>query len=166
MAVAVLSPVASSGIAVVVSWDHDGAAIRIQQQFRRIETKATRGIEWAINSQSVDLAGLHTWHEYVPVVISAVSYRIDGDNARGTAVIFMIEEEQVDAGSAAREEREVHTSANGCCAQRMTPTSLNNGWIRNYFMFGDDDETPMAHHRPSISLANSTTLSGSKPNLR
>src|SRR4029079_10453364 len=59
--------------------------------------------------------------------------------------------EQVDAGSAAREEREVYTSANGCCTQRMTPTSLNNGRIRNYFTFGDQlrDDThssPTAQH--------------------
>src|SRR5262249_46765592 len=42
------------GGAAVVFWNHDGAPVRIKQELAVIKARTARGIEWSIDSKTVD----------------------------------------------------------------------------------------------------------------
>ncbi len=80
----------------VVPRNGDSAAIRVEQDLRRIKTHSFGGIERPVNPVPIQLSRLQAWNEDMPVVISAVGGLIQPDHVRGTLVIFVIEEQQFD----------------------------------------------------------------------
>ena len=105
-------------VAAVVLRNHDGAAVRVEQELGRIEAEAARGIEWSVNPKAIYLAGLDAGYEDVPVVVRSVRFRIDGDHARRTAIVLPIEEQQLHSGSAAGVDTEVDAPRNQSGTQR------------------------------------------------
>src|SRR5438105_13244232 len=87
----------SRSFATVVLRNNGAASIWVEEDFGRIEAHSTRRIEWPLNSIAVNLLRFDTVHEYVPMVIGAVRRGIDADHTRGSSVIGVIKEEQLDA---------------------------------------------------------------------
>ena len=75
----------AGGLAAVALRNGDGAAVRIEQDFVGIEAQAARGVERPVDAIGIDLAGCDAGHEDVPVVIGAVGYGIERDDARRAA---------------------------------------------------------------------------------
>ncbi len=87
---------------------HHGTAIRIEKQFRAIETQTLRGIIGTVSSEAVELTGLNTGNEHVPIIERLVAARIELDHSRRFGLIGIIEEEQFHRRGAFREQTEVH----------------------------------------------------------
>src|SRR6516162_10244122 len=56
--------------------DDHAATIGVEQNFRRIKSQTAGGIVGPISPESVKLTGLHTRDKGMPVMVSAVAYRV------------------------------------------------------------------------------------------
>ena len=65
------------------------------------------GCERSVSPESVDLTRFYAWNECVPIVVSEVSQRIDGNDTRRTSVIDPIKEQQFYSRCASGEDGEV-----------------------------------------------------------
>src|SRR5260370_20367024 len=105
-------------LAAIVLGDNDALSVWVQQNLGRVKTHAGGGIEAALGTVRVKLAGLHTGQKHMPVVMSAVSRLIDRNNACRVWIIFAIKEQQLDARSASRKDAEIDATRSDCGAQR------------------------------------------------
>ena len=127
MAVAALSPSARGGLAAVAFRNRHGAAVRIQEEFGRIEAQSGGRLERPFDAIAVDLARLRARHEHVPVVIGAVGCRIQrgsraraGRRPRGRRTADRRRRRL-------REDAEVDASGTRRGAQRMAPAGRCTG---------------------------------------
>ena len=91
-------PFRAGGLAAVVFGRDNTFAIGIEKRLFRVETETIGGIERPINSIGVELARGYARNKDVPVVGGAIRDGIEGNDARGPRVVFLIEKEQIDAG--------------------------------------------------------------------
>ncbi len=92
----------------------DDARVRIEQDFRRVEAMAARGIPRAEHAIAVQLARPDAGQIRVPDPIGALGER-DADPLAGR--VGRIEEAQMDGGRVLREQGEVDAGAVPRCAK-------------------------------------------------
>src|SRR6516162_483740 len=76
--------------------DNHAATIWVEQNFRSIKSQPAGRIVRSISPKAVKLTGLHARDKGMPVMVSAVDYRVQGDCARRAAVVLSVKEKQVD----------------------------------------------------------------------
>ncbi len=103
----------------------DRPAVRVKQHFLRIESESPRRLERPMRPVSVDLAGSHLRNGHMPVMVSAVPVRVEGNYPRGPGGIDRVEEEQVDFRGVLRVDGEVDALASQCGAERKGAPGCN-----------------------------------------
>src|SRR5208282_4744482 len=80
-------------------WDHYGFSVGIQQDLAGVEPQSALGLRRADSAETVDLARPHARDEDMPVVIGAVSPRLQRDHACRRRGLCTIEQQQLHEGS-------------------------------------------------------------------
>src|SRR5271170_8441 len=102
------------GPAVIVS-NRNSFAVRIDQDFLRIEALTGCRITRAVSPIPIQLARFDSGKKNMPVVRGAISNRIEGDGLGGNTIVSVVEEDQLHTASACREDAEIRSvRGNGC----------------------------------------------------
>src|SRR5262249_32639863 len=125
----------SRGGAVIARRNHDAPAVGIEEYLARVEAHPVRRIERALDAIAVQLPGPDVRDEYVPVVVRAVGYRIEPNEARGLWVVDTIEQEELYSRCVSREQAPVDATEDGGRAQRRAaafPDGVTHCAVGNY----------------------------------
>ena len=114
---------------LVAAGDQHGSPVWIEKYLCRIESHAGGRIVWTVHSEPVDLAGLQTMQEQMPIVECAVSYRIKLDNARRPRVVSVIEQQKIDTSGVARVQAEVYAAVTYVSTQRIGSAIRRSGAV-------------------------------------
>src|SRR5215472_6267159 len=105
----------------------DGFRVRVDQQLRRVEAIAVRGIVRAMYAIAVELAGTHVREIAVPNLIGALA---NADHIRFDRIVFTIEEAEIDRRCIFGEQGEVDALAVPRCSERIgfAGPDAHSGW--------------------------------------
>ena len=98
---------AARGVAVVAARRGHRQPVRVEEDLLRIESQAAFRRERTVRPVGVNLAGLQTGDQHVPVVIGTVLPRVEPNDARGRRRLHVVEEQQFESRRALREDAEV-----------------------------------------------------------
>ena len=76
-------------------------------------------LERPVGAVSIELAGLQARHEDVPIVEGVVDFRIQGDDAGGLGVIYIVEQQQLQASAAVGIDAEIDAARGEGGAKRV-----------------------------------------------
>ena len=103
----IVLPVLARRLARVPIGHDDRAPVRIEEHLGGIETQTACGIVRADGPIGVNLPGTYTRHENVPVMVGAVSVRIELDHPRRVHRSGIIEQQELHPARPHREHAEV-----------------------------------------------------------
>ena len=104
--------------AIIRIGNRDCPAVRIEEHLCAIKSQTVGGIERTIHTITVQLARPHVRNKEMPIVIGAVAAGIEADHPRGLRIVSTVKEQQLDGFRLTRENTEINSVVEDCCAQR------------------------------------------------
>src|SRR5208283_4684949 len=93
-------------------------AVRIEEYLCSIKSQTVGRIERTVHTITVKLARPHARNKEMPIVIGAVAAGIEADHPRGLRIVSKVKEQQLDGFRLTRENTEINSVVEDCCAQR------------------------------------------------
>src|SRR5208282_3377042 len=107
-----------SSAAIISIGNRDCPAVRIEEYLCSIKSQTVGRIERTVHTITVKLARAHARNKEMPIVISAVAAGIEADHPRGLRIVSTDKEQQLDGFRLTRENTEINSVVEDCCAQR------------------------------------------------